>query len=127
VVTHADEPRVKVLSIVGSGRSGTTVLAAILGEVAGFFDAGELHWVWGRSLVEQRPCGCGRPPAKCPIWSRVVEGVFGVPPRTRPPAEGAASPMRSSRTSGSWWPVATGSGSCEELTDRSRGGRPWTG
>src|SRR5688572_30556506 len=39
VGTHADEPRVKVLSIVGEGRSGSTVLAAILGEVAGFFDA----------------------------------------------------------------------------------------
>jgi|1186.fasta_scaffold913630_1 hypothetical protein len=33
VGTHADEPRVKVLSIVGEGRSGTTVLAAILGDV----------------------------------------------------------------------------------------------
>jgi hypothetical protein len=90
VVTHADEPRVKVLSIVGSGRSGTTVLAAILGEVAGFFDAGELHWVWGRSLVEQRPCGCGRPPAKCPIWSRVVEGVFGVPPEDQATSRGSS-------------------------------------
>jgi hypothetical protein len=80
VGTHADESRVKVLSIVGEGRSGSTVLAAILGEVDGFFDAGELHWVWGRSLEQQRPCGCGLPPSKCPIWSRVVEGTFGIPP-----------------------------------------------
>lgn len=86
--TQADEPRVKVLSIVGEGRSGTTVLAAILGEVAGFFDAGELHWVWGRSLIQQRPCGCGRPPAECPVWSRVVEGTFGVPPEEQADGRG---------------------------------------
>jgi hypothetical protein len=79
---------VKVLSLVGEGRSGSTVLAAILGEVDGFFDAGELHWVWGRSLVQQRPCGCGLPPAKCPIWSRVVEGTFGVPPEDQADGRG---------------------------------------
>jgi hypothetical protein len=78
--TPAERPRVKVLSMVGEGRSGTTVLAAILGEVPGFFDAGELHWVWGRSLVQQRPCGCGRPPAECQIWSHVVAKTFGLPP-----------------------------------------------
>lgn len=80
MAADADEDPVKVLSIVGAGRSGTTVLAAILGEVPGFFNAGELHWVWGRSLSQQRPCGCGRPPAECPVWSRVVEGALGVSP-----------------------------------------------
>jgi Sulfotransferase domain len=77
---HETEARVKVLSIVGTGRSGTTVLAAILGETPGIFNAGELHWVWGRSLSQQRPCGCGLPPAECPVWSRVVERALGVPP-----------------------------------------------
>ena len=72
--------RVKVLSIVGTGRSGTTVLAAILGQATGFFNAGELHWVWGRSLSEQRPCGCGLPPAQCPIWSQVIEAALEVTP-----------------------------------------------
>jgi hypothetical protein len=38
----------KVLSIVGAGRSGTTVLASILGEVGGFASAGELRWLWER-------------------------------------------------------------------------------
>lgn len=81
--------RVKVLSIVGTGRSGTTVLAAILGQTAGVFNAGELHWVWGRSLSEQRPCGCGLAPAACPIWSRVVEAALGVPPAEQAGAAGA--------------------------------------
>ncbi len=67
VATHAEEPRVKVLSIVGTGRSGTTVLAAILGEVAHFFNAGELHWVWSSIIYEQRPCGCCSHPEACTI------------------------------------------------------------
>jgi hypothetical protein len=88
VAEPADEPRVKVLSIVGEGRSGSTVLAAILGELPGAFDAGELHWVWGRSLIEQRPCGCGRPPAQCPVWSPVVQKTFGVPPEDQAAGRG---------------------------------------
>jgi hypothetical protein len=78
LATQDQTDRVKVLSIVGTGRSGTTVLAAILGEVEGFFDTGELHWAWNRSLVDQPPCGCGRPPAECPIWSRVIEAGLGI-------------------------------------------------
>jgi len=70
----------KVLSIVGAGRSGTTVLAAVLGEGLGRFDAGEVRWLWNRSLQEQRPCGCGLPLSRCPIWSRVIQGVLGVAP-----------------------------------------------
>ena len=80
VTAHDAEPKVTVLSIVGTGRSGTTVLAAILGETPGIFNAGELHWVWGRSLSQQRPCGCSLPPAECPVWSRVVDSALGVPP-----------------------------------------------
>src|SRR5690349_9744511 len=73
----APEPdtQVKVLSIVGSGRSGTTVLASILGEVDGFTSAGELRWLWERGVVEGRPCACGAVPAECPVWSPVVDLV----------------------------------------------------
>lgn len=62
----------KVLSVVGAGRSGTTVLASILGEVDGFTSAGELRFLWERGVREGRPCGCGRPPAECPVWAPVV-------------------------------------------------------
>lgn len=65
-------PRRKVLSIVGSGRSGTTILCNILGEVPGVFGTGEVRWLWARDLVEQRVCGCGRPPVSCPVWGPVT-------------------------------------------------------
>ena len=64
--------KIKVLSIVGPGRSGTTVLAAILGEVDGVVDVGELRWLWRRGVLERRSCGCGLPVDECPFWSAVV-------------------------------------------------------
>jgi hypothetical protein len=41
---------IKTLSIVGAGRSGTTVLASILGEVEGIGSAGELRWLWEHGM-----------------------------------------------------------------------------
>lgn len=66
----------KVLSIVGPGRSGTTVLAGILGESEGALSVGELRWLWRRGLLERRSCGCGLPPAECPLWSKVTARVL---------------------------------------------------
>jgi hypothetical protein len=63
---------VKVLSVVGAGRSGTTILASMLGEVEGFTSAGELRWLWERGLRDERPCACGEPPGHCPVWSQVA-------------------------------------------------------
>ena len=63
---------IKVLSVVGAGRSGTTVLASILNEVEGFTSAGALRRLWKRGVAEQRPCACGEMPEECPVWSRVI-------------------------------------------------------
>ena len=64
--------RIKVLSVTGAGRSGTTVLASILNGVEGFASAGEMRRLWERGVAEGRPCGCGLIPQSCPIWSGVV-------------------------------------------------------
>jgi LPS sulfotransferase NodH len=64
---------VRVLYLIGWGRSGSTLLANILGEIEGFFAAGELHYLWERSLIEGRRCGCGEPIRACPVWSIVIE------------------------------------------------------
>ncbi len=76
-----------VLSVVGAGRSGTTVLASLLNEVDGITSAGELRWLWERGVRDGRPCGCGRPPAECPVWGPVVAAsrellTGATPPRT---------------------------------------------
>ena len=61
-----------VLYIAGTGRSGSTVLANILGEVDGVFAAGEVRYLWQRGLKEDRLCGCGLPVRECPVWSKVL-------------------------------------------------------
>lgn len=68
------DPRapIKVLSITGAGRSGTTVLASILDGIDGFASAGELRQLWERGVAQGRPCGCGQVPVRCPIWAPVV-------------------------------------------------------
>lgn len=65
----------RVLSIVGPGRSGSTVLAHLLGEVDGVVAAGEVRWLFRRGIVERRPCGCDRPPLECPVWGPVIDAV----------------------------------------------------
>jgi hypothetical protein len=72
--SQSDRP-LKLLSVVGAGRSGTTVLASIFDEIDGFASAGELRWLWERGIELHRPCGCGRTPTECPVWSGVVEQV----------------------------------------------------
>jgi hypothetical protein len=61
-----------VVSVVGPGRSGTTILGNVLGELPGWFCAGELRWFWKRGLVEQRRCACGRVLVECDVWSLVI-------------------------------------------------------
>jgi hypothetical protein len=64
----------KLLFIVGSVRSGSTVLGSLLAELDGFVHVGELHNLW-RNLLLDRPCGCGLPLSACPVWSRIRHGT----------------------------------------------------
>ncbi len=68
--------RTKVLYIVGLGRSGSTILANSLGQIDGFFSAGEICYIWRQNFIENRLCGCGCPFDECPVWTEVVERVF---------------------------------------------------
>lgn len=63
---------VRVLYVMGHGWSGSTVLGNLLGELDGFFHAGELRRLWGEALPAGAPCGCGRRVADCPVWSKVL-------------------------------------------------------
>jgi hypothetical protein len=74
--------QVKVLAIIGRGRSGSTILDNILGEIDDFFSAGELHNLWKRGLVRGHSCGCGRPLGECPVWMDIIDQArqrFGGP------------------------------------------------
>jgi hypothetical protein len=72
-----DSGRVKVLYVVGLGRSGSTILSNSLGQIGGYFSAGELNFIWKHNVLENRLCGCGRPFRECPVWTRVMDEAFG--------------------------------------------------
>ncbi len=77
----------KVLLIIGRGRSGSTLLDNLLGELDGFFSAGELFNVFKRGLVMGHTCGCGRPVASCALWSRVMATALSTPEGVIAPAQ----------------------------------------
>ena len=68
---------VRVLYIGGLGRSGSTLLDRMLGQLPGFFSAGEIRDLWQRGLTENRLCGCGVPFRSCALWSSVGREAFG--------------------------------------------------
>jgi hypothetical protein len=70
---------IRVLYIAGSGRSGSTILDRILGQLDGWFSVGELVNLWERGLIAGRKCGCGVPVPQCPLWTAVLSRAFGAP------------------------------------------------
>jgi hypothetical protein len=68
------DDKIKVVYIAGETRSGSTILSNILGEIDGFFNAGELYEFWTTGL--KLPCSCGESVEKCKIWSEVLNYVF---------------------------------------------------
>lgn len=67
-------PRVKVLSVTGWCRNGSTILGNVLGEVPGFCHVGELHFLWLNSMGQgaNNRCGCGAVLSGCPVWSELL-------------------------------------------------------
>ena len=75
------EPHVRVLYVAGTGRSGSTLLAGLLGQVPGLVAPGELRFFWERGMLENRLCGCGRRFRDCPVWRDILDRAYaGSPP-----------------------------------------------
>lgn len=67
---------IKILYVAGAGRSGSTVLANILGEVEGFCSVGEIRHIWD-GIVNGWFCGCGTPLRECAFWADVLTSAYG--------------------------------------------------
>lgn len=68
----------RILYILGRGRGGSTVLANVIGEIPGFFSAGEVRYLWDPVVVRHSACGCGQAIDECPVWSRVLAALDDV-------------------------------------------------
>lgn len=68
---------VPVVFIGGFGRSGSTLLERVLGQVPGHVSVGELVHLPQRGLIDDDRCGCGKAFSDCPFWTNVGEAAFG--------------------------------------------------
>jgi hypothetical protein len=69
------DPPPRILFIGGVGRSGSTLLDLMLGQVPGVVAVGEVSYLWGRDDADL--CGCGESFGGCPFWVAVGEAAFG--------------------------------------------------
>lgn len=66
---------VPVLYVGGTGRTGSTVLDRMLGNVPGVFAAGEVTWLWFALRAGGR-CACGERHIECPVWGPALAATF---------------------------------------------------
>ncbi len=72
-----ENSRPKVLYVAGFGRSGSTLLGNVLGQVNGFVSVGELRTIWEYGLIMNKVCACGVPFKECEMWRPVIDEAFG--------------------------------------------------
>jgi len=85
---------IKVIYIMAWGRSGSTLLGNLLGEIDGFFHAGELRTIWEKGLVQGRLCGCGISVRECDFWGGVLDRAGGFDAKEIVKAQRGAARLR---------------------------------
>jgi hypothetical protein len=66
-----------LLAIVGTTRSGSTLLDMLLCDTPAVFSGGELRWIWERGYLKDQSCSCGEPIQRCELWSEVMAEASG--------------------------------------------------
>jgi hypothetical protein len=67
---------VRLLFVGGLGRSGSTLLDRMMGEMPEVCAIGEVVHLWERGVGSGERCGCGLPFRECDFWSRVGKEAF---------------------------------------------------
>jgi hypothetical protein len=60
----------------GLGRSGTTLIERVLGELPGVCPLGEVVHLWQRGIRDDELCACGMPFSRCEFWTAVGLKAF---------------------------------------------------
>lgn len=66
-----------VLYLGGLGRSGTTLVERLLGELPSVCALGEVVHLWQRDIRDDERCGCGHRFSECDFWTAVGAKAFG--------------------------------------------------
>lgn len=62
----------EILYIMGTGRSGTTILEILLANNPGVTGVGEVNRIIRDGFLDDRLCACGDPARQCELWSAVL-------------------------------------------------------
>jgi len=62
----------QIIYIAGTARSGTTILAMLLGSCEGVLNVGEITHIYDDGVIQNKQCTCGESAKKCPVWSSVL-------------------------------------------------------
>ena len=76
-MTNDTTGKAKVLYIAGMGRSGSTILGRLLGELPDTVHVGEIGLFSGNRFQETARCECRERVTDCPFWQAVFERAFG--------------------------------------------------
>ncbi len=71
------DTRVRVLYVGGLGRSGSTLIERLVGQLPEVCPVGELVHLAHRGIAEGERCGCGQPFRQCSFWRQVGKTAFG--------------------------------------------------
>lgn len=63
--------RIKIVSIIGNGRSGSTILESIINNNENIISVGECFRFWERFYKDETFCGCGASITECALWTFV--------------------------------------------------------
>ena len=63
----------EILYIMGTGRSGTTILEVLLTTSERVVGSGELKHIVRDGFIRDVQCSCGKPTRECALWSEVLE------------------------------------------------------
>lgn len=70
-------PRPTLLLIAGWERSGSTIVANVLGSTPGVVTVGEINNIWERGFGADLQCACGEHFGRCPFWAPIGDDAFG--------------------------------------------------
>lgn len=70
-----------VAFVAGTGRSGSTLVSNVMGQLPGCLSVGEVRYAWGRGATANHLCGCGQSFDDCPFWTEVMGEVSDTHPR----------------------------------------------
>jgi len=69
--------RLRVVYILGMGRSGSTLLDRLLSQQEGTISLGEASNIWRNGVLEDRTCACGASFTRCDFWHDVARASSG--------------------------------------------------